>query len=261
MDNTDVHQFNHKRHDYPWTRDHPLEQVRGNPTMPVSNKTTRCATGSPGKERKRFTLHNRKVVDPDHPEKVYLTEEAMYGLKARSKSLHDQLKPPQEDKRIIKYPKGVPLTWDSGNQRILALILTAFRPNHCGCLDTRNKPSGGRYSIFCEKHVSWISKKQNCTACPLGRGRVRGVICNWLKYVDRGHSCLDKAQLQQNTVYCDSQNHKLIADIENDIMDPVMQCTTLPSHSSFSQQKLVSFVTEIHTLSIDISSPYQLTIE
>ncbi|GKD50389.1 hypothetical protein Tco_1279365 [Tanacetum coccineum] len=41
------------------------------------------------------------------------------------------------------------------------------------------------------------------------------------------------------------------SDIEDDIMDPVMQCTTLPSHSSFSQQKLVSFVTEIHTTSID----------
>ncbi|GJS27495.1 retrovirus-related pol polyprotein from transposon TNT 1-94 [Tanacetum coccineum] len=35
----------------------------------------------------------------------------------------------------------------------------------------------------------------------------------------------------------------LIADIENDIMDPVMQCTTLTSHSGFSQKKLVSFVT------------------
>ncbi|GJV78191.1 hypothetical protein Tco_1509775 [Tanacetum coccineum] len=49
--------------------------------------------------------------------------------------------------------------------------------------------------------------------------------------------------------YICCQNHKLIADIENDIMDPVMQCTTLLSHSGFSQQKLVSFVTEIHTLS------------
>ncbi|GKA03097.1 hypothetical protein Tco_0675878 [Tanacetum coccineum] len=43
------------------------------------------------------------------------------------------------------------------------------------------------------------------------------------------------------------------SDNEDDIMDPVMQCTTLPSHSGFSQKKLVSFVTEIHTLSIDIS--------
>ncbi|GJY82172.1 hypothetical protein Tco_0494923 [Tanacetum coccineum] len=45
----------------------------------------------------------------------------------------------------------------------------------------------------------------------------------------------------------------MIVDIEDDIMDPVMQCTTLPSHSGFSQKKLVSFVTEIHMLSIDIS--------
>ncbi|GJX04558.1 putative reverse transcriptase domain-containing protein [Tanacetum coccineum] len=45
------------------------------------------------------------------------------------------------------------------------------------------------------------------------------------------------------------------SDIEDDIMDPVMQCTTLPSHSGFSQQKLVSFVTEIHTTSIDFLTP------
>ncbi|GKG40442.1 hypothetical protein Tco_0467219, partial [Tanacetum coccineum] len=53
--------------------------------------------------------------------------------------------------------------------------------------------------------------------------------------------------------YICCQNHKLIADNEDDIMDPVMQCTTLLSHSGFSQQKLVSFVTEMHKLSIDIS--------
>ncbi|GJW49135.1 hypothetical protein Tco_0090486 [Tanacetum coccineum] len=48
---------------------------------------------------------------------------------------------------------------------------------------------------------------------------------------------------------------KMNSDIEDDIMDPVMQCITLPSHSSFSQQKLVSFVTEIHTTSIDFLTP------
>ncbi|GJX04247.1 hypothetical protein Tco_0190163 [Tanacetum coccineum] len=74
--------------------------------------------------------------------------------------------------------------------------------------------------------------------------------------------CMDKGSKERSPPhnlrqkpgqYICCQNHKLIADIENDIMDPVMQCTTLPSHSSFSQKKLVSFVTEIHTLSIDIS--------
>ncbi|GJY36376.1 hypothetical protein Tco_0421754 [Tanacetum coccineum] len=38
--------------------------------------------------------------------------------------------------------------------------------------------------------------------------------------------------------YICCQNHKLIADIEDDIIDPVMQCTTLPSHSSFSLKNL-----------------------
>ncbi|GKB38612.1 hypothetical protein Tco_0883554 [Tanacetum coccineum] len=36
------------------------------------------------------------------------------------------------------------------------------------------------------------------------------------------------------------------SDIEDDIMDSVIQCTTLPSHLSFSQQKLVSFVKGHH---------------
>ncbi|GJW63240.1 hypothetical protein Tco_0115124 [Tanacetum coccineum] len=72
----------------------------------------------------------------------------------------------------------------------------------------------------------------------------------WIKTSSK--SLLTLEQSQQG-VSNDVLNHKLIADIEDDIMDPVMQCTTLPSHSGFSQQKLVSFVTEIHTLSIDIS--------
>ncbi|GJT45654.1 putative reverse transcriptase domain-containing protein [Tanacetum coccineum] len=48
---------------------------------------------------------------------------------------------------------------------------------------------------------------------------------------------------------------KMNSDNEDDIIDPVMQCTTLPSHSGFSQKKLVSFVTEIHTTSIDFLTP------
>ncbi|GJZ60815.1 gag-pol polyprotein [Tanacetum coccineum] len=38
IDNTDVHSFQPQSHDYRWTRDHPLEQVRGNPTMPVQTR-------------------------------------------------------------------------------------------------------------------------------------------------------------------------------------------------------------------------------
>ncbi|GJW21910.1 hypothetical protein Tco_0032532 [Tanacetum coccineum] len=41
----------------------------------------------------------------------------------------------------------------------------------------------------------------------------------------------------------------MIVVLKTTSWDPVMQCTTLPSHSGFSQQKLVSFVTEINKLS------------
>ncbi|GJY91749.1 retrovirus-related pol polyprotein from transposon TNT 1-94 [Tanacetum coccineum] len=38
IDNTDVHSFQPQSHDFRWTKDHPLEQVRGNPTMPVQTR-------------------------------------------------------------------------------------------------------------------------------------------------------------------------------------------------------------------------------
>ncbi|GJU28884.1 retrovirus-related pol polyprotein from transposon TNT 1-94, partial [Tanacetum coccineum] len=38
IDNTDEHSFQPQSHDYRWTKDHPLEQVRRNPTMPVQTR-------------------------------------------------------------------------------------------------------------------------------------------------------------------------------------------------------------------------------
>ncbi|GJU69969.1 hypothetical protein Tco_1256228 [Tanacetum coccineum] len=38
IDNTDVHSYQPQSHDFQWTRDHPLEQVRGNLTMPVQTR-------------------------------------------------------------------------------------------------------------------------------------------------------------------------------------------------------------------------------
>ncbi|GJW57459.1 retrovirus-related pol polyprotein from transposon TNT 1-94 [Tanacetum coccineum] len=38
IDNTDVHSFQPQSHDYRWTRDHPLDQVHGNLTMPVQTR-------------------------------------------------------------------------------------------------------------------------------------------------------------------------------------------------------------------------------
>nr|GEU43802.1 reverse transcriptase domain-containing protein [Tanacetum cinerariifolium] len=79
--------------------------------------------------------------------------------------------------------------------------------------------------------------------------RVDGRIkCNLTDFVYRA-----KAQVIPSLARERNQKYKYLPvhDGRQDMMDPVMQCTTLPNHSSFSQKKLVSFVTEIHTTSID----------
>ncbi|GJR42190.1 integrase, catalytic region, zinc finger, CCHC-type containing protein [Tanacetum coccineum] len=86
IDNTDVHSFQPQSHDYRWTRDHPLEQVRGNPTMPV--QTRRQLATDP--EMYMFTL-TVSIVEPKN------IKEAMVDsawIKAMQDELHqfDRLK-------------------------------------------------------------------------------------------------------------------------------------------------------------------------
>ncbi|GKA76557.1 retrovirus-related pol polyprotein from transposon TNT 1-94 [Tanacetum coccineum] len=61
IDNTDVHSFQPQSHDYRWTKDHPLEQVRGNPTMPV--QTRRQLATDP--EMCMYSLSGRNKKDED----------------------------------------------------------------------------------------------------------------------------------------------------------------------------------------------------
>ncbi|GJZ71672.1 retrovirus-related pol polyprotein from transposon TNT 1-94 [Tanacetum coccineum] len=78
-------------------------------------------------------------VDPDHPEKVYLLRKALYGLKQAPRAWYDELS-------NFLMSKGFTKDVD-----------------HAGCLDTRKSTSGG-IQFLGDKHVSWMSKKQNCTA-------------------------------------------------------------------------------------------------
>ncbi|GKC51536.1 retrovirus-related pol polyprotein from transposon TNT 1-94 [Tanacetum coccineum] len=78
-------------------------------------------------------------VDPDHPEKVYLLRKALYGLKQAPRAWYDELS-------NFLMSKGFSKDAD-----------------HAGCLDTRKSTSGG-IQFLGDKLVSWMSKKQNCTA-------------------------------------------------------------------------------------------------
>ncbi|GKB60328.1 hypothetical protein Tco_0916514 [Tanacetum coccineum] len=76
-----------------------------------------------------------RFVDPDHPEKVYCLRKSLGTINMG-----------------LWYPK------DSGFE------LTAFLDaGHVGCLDTRKSTFGG-IQFLGDKLVSWMSKKQDCTA-------------------------------------------------------------------------------------------------
>ncbi|GJS88821.1 retrovirus-related pol polyprotein from transposon TNT 1-94 [Tanacetum coccineum] len=103
------------------------------------------------------------------------SKEALYGLKA---SLQEpvqavcycaryQARPTQkhlkEVKRIFKYLKGT-INMGLWYPKDSGFELTAFSDaDHAGCLDTQKSTSGG-IQFLGDKLVSWMSKKQNCTA-------------------------------------------------------------------------------------------------
>ncbi|GJR81963.1 putative ribonuclease H-like domain-containing protein [Tanacetum coccineum] len=82
-------------------------------------------------------------VDLDHPYKVYRLRKALYGLKQAPRAWYDEL------------------------SKILLIFIEftkAFSDaDHAGCVDTRKSTSRGTQFLG-DKLVSWMSKKQDCTA-------------------------------------------------------------------------------------------------
>ncbi|GJV47242.1 hypothetical protein Tco_1437454 [Tanacetum coccineum] len=175
IDNTDVHSFQPQSHDYRWTRDHPLEQVHGNPTMPV--QTRRQLAIDP--EMCMFAL-TVSIVEPKN------IKEAMADS-AWIEAMQDEL------------------------HRFLKVMLDMFTK-----------------------------------ALPEDR----------FKYLVRriGMRCLTPAELEALEEF--KKKSMLIADIENDIMDSDAMHNPSQPFGFSSQQKLVSFVTEIHKLSM--TSPHEI---
>nr|GEV34646.1 retrotransposon protein, putative, unclassified [Tanacetum cinerariifolium] len=141
-------------------------------------------------------------VNPDHPEKVYRLRKALYELKQALKAWYDELskfltskgftkgtidqtlfmtrhsasimfiaryqsrpteKHLNEVKRIFRYLRGtinMGLWYPKDSSFGLAAFLDA---DHAGCIDTRKSTSGG-IQFLGDKLVSWMPKKQDCTA-------------------------------------------------------------------------------------------------
>ncbi|GJV74774.1 retrovirus-related pol polyprotein from transposon TNT 1-94 [Tanacetum coccineum] len=91
-----------------------------------------------------YVSHPEGFVDPDHPEEVYRLRKALYGLKQAPRA----------------YASNMLLCTLSSKTNIKRPLRDA---DHVGCLDTRKSTSRG-IQFLGEILVSWMSKKQDCTA-------------------------------------------------------------------------------------------------
>nr|GEY02016.1 retrotransposon protein, putative, unclassified [Tanacetum cinerariifolium] len=203
-------------------------------------------------------------VDPDHPEKVYRLRKALYGLKQVPKAWYDELSKFLTSKGFTKgqsirtpmvtKPKldadlsgnpvdqidyrskiGSPMYLTSSRPDIVqpyskgsSFELTAFSDaDHAGCIDSRKRTSKG-IQFLGDKLVSWMSKKQNCTAMSSAEA----------EYVSLSASCAQvmwmRTQLQDYgfnynkiPLYCDSQSAIAIS------CNPVQHSRTKHIHTRY----------------------------
>ncbi|GJX67438.1 hypothetical protein Tco_0303165 [Tanacetum coccineum] len=198
------------------------------------------------------------LLIPDHPEKFYRLGSLYYGFETSSKS-HDPQSPPgslmsltssrpdivqvvcycaryqaiptekhlKEVKRIFRYLRGtinIGLWYpkDSGFE-----LTTFSNVDHVRCIDTRKSTSGG-IQFLGDKLVSWMSKKQDCTAMSSAEA----------EYVALSASCAQvmwmRTQLKDYgfnynkiPLYCDSQSAIAIS------CNPVQHSRTKHIHTRY----------------------------
>ncbi|GJS48821.1 retrovirus-related pol polyprotein from transposon TNT 1-94 [Tanacetum coccineum] len=169
-------------------------------------------------------------VDPDHPEKVYRLRKALYGLKQAPRARYQARlteKHLKEVKRIFRYLRGT-INIELWYPKDSSFELSPFSDvDHAGCVDTRKSTSGG-IQFLGDKLVSWMSKKQDCTAMSSAEA----------EYVALSASCAQvmwmRTQLQDYgfnynkiPLYCDSQSAIAIS------CNPVQHSRTKHIHTRY----------------------------
>ncbi|GKA95474.1 hypothetical protein Tco_0817512 [Tanacetum coccineum] len=113
--------------------------------------------------------------------------------------------------------------------------LTAFSDaDHAGCIDTRKSTSGG-IQFLGDKLVSWMSKKQNCTAMSFSRASTWRYLQVVLKKCGLGHSfarlCFNDYKIPLS---CDSSRHSKSYNPYN-----IHRTKPLPYSVSFQKEQVV----------------------
>ncbi|GJS52413.1 hypothetical protein Tco_0625775 [Tanacetum coccineum] len=154
VDSSNMHTFyQHHPSEQRWTRDHPLEQVIGNPSQSVRTRRQLETDG----EMCMFAL----TVSRTEPKNI---KEAMADS-AWIESMQEELH--QFDRLDLRdMLKKKELISKSHLHQLLGWKLydCSLHSDHAGCLDSRKSTSGGIQFLGGDKLVSWSSKKQDCTS-------------------------------------------------------------------------------------------------
>nr|GEV71707.1 integrase, catalytic region, zinc finger, CCHC-type, peptidase aspartic, catalytic [Tanacetum cinerariifolium] len=161
-------------------------------------------------------------VDPDHPEKAKYTLEILHkhGMDkgqsigtpmATKPKLDTDLSGNPVDKTDFRSKIGSPMYLTSSRPDIVqagsSFELTAFSDaDHAGCIDSRKSTSGG-IQFQGDKLVSWMSKKQNCTAMSLAEAEYPAIAisCNPIQH--------------SRTKHIHTQYHFIKEQVENGIIE------------------------------------------
>nr|GEW21653.1 Gag-Pol polyprotein [Tanacetum cinerariifolium] len=136
-----------------------------------------------------YVVQPEGFVDPDHPKKVYRLWKALYGLKQAPKAWYDEL---------LKFLTSKGFTKDA---------------DHAGCIDTRKSTSGG-IQLLGDKLVSWMSKKQDCTAMSSAEAEYVALSATVLN-----HSNLMQRRTSLRTKHIHTRYHFIKEQVENGIIE------------------------------------------
>ncbi|GKD71758.1 ribonuclease H-like domain-containing protein, partial [Tanacetum coccineum] len=221
-----------------------------------------------GKNDEVYVVQPDGFVDPDHPEKVYLLSKALYRLKQASRAWYDKLSNFLMSKGFTKgqsigtamamKPKldadlsGKLIDQTDYRSKIGSLMyLTSSRPDievnmglwypkdssfgltsfldadHAGCIDTRKSTSGG-IQFLGDKLVSWMPKKQDCTAMSSAEAEYMALSTSFAQVMWMRTQLKDYGfNYNKIPLYCDSQSAIAIS------CNPVQHSRTKHIHTRY----------------------------
>nr|GEZ45158.1 uncharacterized mitochondrial protein AtMg00810-like [Tanacetum cinerariifolium] len=169
VDSSNMHTF-YQRYpsEHRWTKDHPLEQVIGNPSQSVRTRRQLESNAEMSKYAQEI-LKKHGMTSCDGIGTPMATKHLDADLNGTPVDQMKYRTQPTEKhltavKRIFRYLKDT-IHMELWYPKDIGFELTAFSDSdHAGCLDSRKSTSGGIQFLGGDKLVSWSSKKQDCTS-------------------------------------------------------------------------------------------------